>query len=481
MTRSSSQIAAEPRQESARTGPPNIVLIHLDDLGWTDLGCYGSTFYETPRIDALAARSSVFPNAYAASPVCSPSRAALMTGRAPARVGITQWIGGSGVAALLDVPYHHGLPRNEYALPRALRDGGYATWHVGKWHLGAGENGPLAHGFDINIGGGHRGSPDTYFAPWGIDALPEADPGTYLTDALTEHAAQLVRDHDDDRPFFLHLAHYAVHTPIEAPAPLVEKYRRKAHDLGLHAIPALEQGEFKTMWGRRDEPIVRRRIQSDPVYAAMIENLDSNVGRLLDVLEEQGVFDDTLIVFTSDNGGLVTAEGSPTSCAPLAEGKGWTEEGGVRVPLIIRRPHAASEGTRVPVVTYGPDLYPTLLDVAGLDPIPLQHVDGTSLLPWLRDPDQACDRGPIFWHYPHYSNQGGRPSAAVRHGRYKLIWHFEPEQCVLYDLEVDIGEEHDLADQLPPVRDQLLRELDEFLADAGALVPRRNPWSTPFA
>lgn len=467
--------------DGERDGRPNIVLIHLDDLGWTDLGYYGSSFYETPRIDELARQSCVFTEAYAASPVCSPSRAALMTGRTPARVGITQWIGGSGVARLLDVPYYHGLPESEYALPRALHAGGYATWHVGKWHLGAGVHGPLAHGFEVNIGGGHRGSPDTYFAPWGIDALPDCAPGTYLTDALTDHAIQLVRDHDAERPFFLHMAHYAVHTPIEAPRPLVEKYERKARALGLDPDSALEEGESKPMWGQRDQRIVRRTVQSDPTYAAMIENLDINIGRLLDALLEAGFYDNTLIVFTSDNGGLVTAEGSPTSCAPLAEGKGWAEEGGVRVPLIIRHPGVSSSGTRTRVTAYGPDLYPTLLDVAGLDPIPVQHVDGVSLLPWIVQPELGTDRGPIFWHYPHYSNQGGRPSAAVRDGRLKLIRLFEEERCMLYDLEADISEQHDLAEERPALRIELARKLDEYLRDAGALIPRRNPWSDPFA
>lgn len=467
-------------QEPENGDRPNIVLIYLDDLGWTDLGCYGSTFYETPRIDELARHSRVFTDAYAASPVCSPSRASLMTGRTPARVGITQWIGGSGVADLLDVPYHHGLPENEYALPRALRDGGYATWHVGKWHLGAGAHGPAAHGFEVNIGGGHRGSPDTYFAPWGIDDLPESEPGTYLTDALTEHALQLVRDHDGARPFFLHMSHYAVHTPIEAPAELVQKYERKARDLGLDAVDAFEDGDFKTMWGRRDERIIRRTIQSDPTYAAMIENLDTNIGRLLDALQDAGEDDNTLILFTSDNGGLVTAEGSPTSCAPLAEGKGWTEEGGVRIPLIVRQPGASAAGAVVSVPTSSPDIYPTLLDAAGLDPIPDQHVDGVSVMPWLQQPDLERGRAPIFWHYPHYSNQGGRPSAAVRQGSYKLIRFFEDGREVLYDLDSDIAERHDLAEEMPALREDLSHALDEHLSEVGALVPRPNPWREPF-
>ena len=470
-----------PQTTNSAATRPNIVLVHVDDLGWTDLGCYGSSFYETPRLDALAADSCQLLDAYAASPVCSPSRAALMTGRVPARVGITQWIGGYGVGELLDVPYHHALPMSEYALPRALRDGGYATWHVGKWHLGDGAHGPLAHGFDVNIAGGHIGSPRTYFAPWGIDHLPEADPGTFLTDALTDHAIDLVRSHDGQRPFFLHMAHYAVHTPLEAPRELVEKYERKAQALGLNPDTGLEEGERHAMWGRRDQRILRRTVQSHPTYAAMVENLDTNVGRLLEALEEAGLLDETLIVFTSDNGGLVTSEGSPTSCAPLAKGKGWTEEGGVRVPLIIRLPGGEGAGTTPEVLAYGPDLYPTLLEAAGLPLIPRQHVDGTSLLPWLQDEEHPVDRGPLVWHYPHYSNQGGRPSAAIRHGRFKLIRFFEDERCELYDLETDIGEQHDLVASEPAVVEQMRRQLDEHLVDAHALLPQRNPWPEPFA
>src|SRR5699024_6473772 len=455
-------------------------LVHVDDLGWTDLGCYGSSFYETPRLDALAAGSCRLENAYAASPVCSPSRAALLTGRVPARVGVTQWIGGTGVGELLDVPYHHALPVSEYALPRALRDGGYATWHVGKWHLGDGAHGPLAHGFEVNIAGGHIGSPRTYFAPWGIEHLPEAEPGTYLTDALTDHAIDLVRSHDGERPFFLHMAHYAVHTPLEAPRDLVEKYERKAQQLGLDPEAGLEAGEAHAMWGKRDQRILRRTVQSHPTYAAMVENLDTNVGRLLDALEEAGVLDDTMIVFTSDNGGLVTAEGSPTSCAPLGEGKGWTEEGGVRIPLIVRLPGGVASSACTEVIAHGPDLYPTLLDAAGLPPVPMQHADGVSLLPWLRGTADPASRGPIFWHYPHYSNQGGRPSAAVRQGRYKLIRFFEDEHCELYDLEQDVGEQHDLAAALPEVVEELRDALARHLREVGALIPQRNPWPEPF-
>ncbi len=224
----------------------------------------------------------------------------------------------------------------------------------------------------------------------------------------------------------------------------------------------------------------RRTVQSHPVYAAMIENLDTNVGRLLDAMEAEGILEDTMIVFTSDNGGLVTAEGSPTSCAPLAEGKGWTEEGGVRIPLIVRLPGGVASSACTEVIAHGPDLYPTLLDAAGLPPVPMQHADGVSLLPWLRGTADPASRGPIFWHYPHYSNQGGRPSAAVRQGQYKLIRFFEDEHCELYDLEQDVGEQHDLAAALPEVVEELGDALARHLREVGALIPQRNPWPGPF-
>jgi len=319
------------------TKRPNMIFILLDDLGWRDLGCYGSPFYETPNLDRLAAEGMSFTNAYAAAPVCSPTRASILTGKYPATVGVTQYIGGHAVGKLCDVPYFHVLPMQEISLARALKEhGGYQTWHVGKWHLGERETRPEQHGFDVNLGGCGWGSPKHgYFSPYHCPALTDGPPGEYLTDRLTDEAMKLIASSGDassasggEKPFFLNLWHYAVHTPIQAPEALVEKYRRKAAALGLDKINAIEEGDFFPCEHKRTERIQRRRIQSDPAYAAMVENLDWNIGRLLQALEESGKAQETIVIFTSDNGGLATAEGSPTCNAPLAGGRaGCTRAG----------------------------------------------------------------------------------------------------------------------------------------------------------
>ncbi|MCE4026249.1 sulfatase [Microbacterium sp. Au-Mic1] len=454
---------------------PNIVLILVDDLGWVDVSYSGSTFYETPHIDALATRGLRFSQAYAAAPVCSPSRAALMSGKYPARVGITNWIGGHTVGSLSDVPYFHGLPINEYSLAAALRDGGYRTWHVGKWHLGDGQCGPEAHGFEVIIGGGAQGSPSTYFSPYSLPPLADGPDGEYLTDRLTDEAVALITEYDGDAPFFLNLWHYGVHTPIQAPEHLVAHFRQKAQRLGIDT-EAIEEGEAFPAWHVRGVRVRRRTMQSDPTYAAMVASLDASVGRVMEALRRTGRLDNTLIVFTSDNGGLATAEGSPTCNAPLAEGKGWMEDGGVRVPLAISWPRKLRPGD-TDLLTTTPDLYPTLLAAAQVDGDSRQHVDGVDILALVEQ--SAPDRGPIFWHYPHYSNQGGTPGAAVREGRWKLIRWFEDGHEALYDLENDIGESIDLADEHAEIRIHLAGLLDAWSVDVQALVPRTNPMWAP--
>ncbi|MGF1662637.1 MAG: sulfatase [Kineosporiaceae bacterium] len=451
--------------------PPDLVLVVVDDLGWRDLGCYGSTFYETPVVDALAAGGVRFTAAYATSPVCSPSRASLLTGQYPATVGMTQFLGGHAVGSLQDVPYLGHLPAHQYSLARALRDGGYRTWHVGKWHLGP--TGPREHGFDVNVAGGEAGLPPSYTSPYGLPGLSDGPPGEYLTDRLTDEAIALVRG-CDDRPFFLNMWHYAVHIPIEAPADLVEKYRRKALALGLDPADG-EDGELMAPWHLRARRVRRRRIQSHPGYAAMLENLDANLGRLLAALAERGR--DTLVVLTSDNGGLATAEGSPTSNAPLAEGKGWLADGGLRGPLVMSRPGRLPSGATVHAPVTGTDVYPTMLAAAGLPPRPEQHRDGRSLLPLLHG--EATGRGPVFWHYPHYSNQGGRPAAAVLDGSLKLVHHFEDGRDELFDVAADPGEADDLCHRLPGQRARLRALLDDWQLSVGALVPRPNPAPVP--
>ncbi|MCL2646365.1 MAG: sulfatase, partial [Phycisphaerales bacterium] len=432
----------------------NIVSILIDDLGVRDLGCFGSTFYETPRLDALAKEGMRFTNAYAACPVCSPSRAALMSGKYPARVGLTNWLDGDNCGKLSTVPYLHYLPLEEVSIARALRESGYQTWHVGKWHLGGKAFSPEKHGFDVNIGGW----PNLYWSPYNSPQLPDGPPGEYLTDRITTEAIELIRKRDrsgEGRPFFLNLCHYAVHVPIKAPPELVEKYRAKAKAMHLDEMNPFVEGEPMPFLPRREGevlPHVRRRIvQSDPVYAAMIENLDTNIGRLLDALAEEGLTDDTLVTFTSDNGGLATAEGSPTCNLPWSEGKGWNAEGGMRVCQIARYPKKIAAGgtCHTPVTTT--DFYPTFLQTAGLPLRPKQHVDGLSMVPLFENPDASLPREAVFWHYPHYSNQGGAPAASLvtGDGRWKLIEFFEDNHLELYDLVNDPSETRNLASQEP--------------------------------
>ncbi|HEY9294262.1 MAG TPA: sulfatase [Microlunatus sp.] len=453
------------------TARPNIVLILVDDLGWRDLGCFGSTFYETPNIDRLATDGTSFVNSYAAAPVCSPTRASLLSGKYPARVGVTNFIGGHAVGRLADVPYFHGLPRNEYSLARALRAGGYRTWHVGKWHLGSRLTSPEQHGFDRNIGGTERGAPTSYFTPYDIATLPDGPPGEYLTDRLTDEAVRLI-EQSDDQPFFLNLWHYTVHIPLQAPEQLIEKYRQKAQSLGLDQEP-IEVGEPMPTWHKRGQRVERRTLQSNPTYAAMIESLDIGVGRVVDALEASGKLDQTMIIFTSDNGGLATAEGSPTCNSPLGEGKGWMADGGIRVPTIVRLPDQVPAGRRSELVMTTPDFYPTLLSAAGLDRLPDQHVDGIDL--WARWRGDPAARGPIFWHYPHYSNQGGTPAASVRDGRWKLIRFFEDDHEELYDLDGDVSERTDRAADQPDTVTRLSGLLDDWLDEVGARIPATNP------
>jgi arylsulfatase A-like enzyme len=454
---------------------PNIVHILIDDLGGRDLGCYGSSFYETPHLDGLAATGLRFTDAYASCPVCSPTRASIMTGRYPARVGITQFIGGQAEGRLTDVPYLYFLSRSELSLAAALRAGGYATWHVGKWHLGGNRWEPQHHGFEVNVGGCQWGSPrGGYFAPWSMPHLDEGVAGDYLTDRLTDEAIRLIQGRDRSRPFFLDLSHYAVHTPIQAPPALVAKYEAKAKARGLdRAVTFVDGDEFPCLhkWGER---IRRRIIQSDPAYAAMMENLDTNIGRLLAVLDAEGIAGDTLVTFTSDNGGLSTSEGSPTCNLPLAEGKGWMQEGGLRVCQLMRWPGVTTPGRTVEVPVTSTDYYPTYLAAAGLAPLPEQHCDGVDLMPLLCG-GTRLDREAIYWHYPHYGNQGDTPAGAIRAGDWKLVERFEGGVRTLFDLRADPGEQHDLAAAEPERVRRLHGRLCDWRASVAAAMPRPNP------
>jgi arylsulfatase A-like enzyme len=458
---------------------PNLVFVLIDDLGWRDLGCYGSEFYETPNLDRLAAQGMSFTDAYAACPVCSPTRASILTGKYPATVGVTDWIDwGFNLhpcrGKLVDVPYVDHLPLEEKSLAAALKEGEYNTWHVGKWHLGGEPYLPENHGFDVNVGGCDWGCPlNGYFSPYDIPGLENGPEGECLIDRLTDEAIRLIED-NDGAPFFLNLWYYAGHTPIQAKQAYIERFEAKAKAMGLDRVDPFKEGDFFPVEHKQEKRIVRRLVQSDPVYAAMVYSLDENVGRLLDALERTGQAENTVVVFTSDNGGLATAEGSPTSNAPLSEGKGWMYEGGTREPLIVRWPGVVEPGSACSVPVTSPDFYPTLLEMAGLDPLPEQHVDGLRLLPLLRGAG-GLDREAVFWHYPHYGNQGGTPGSSVRAGDYKLIEFFEDGHMELYNLSEDPGEERDLAGVEPGLVAELKALLADWRQSVEAKIPERNP------
>ncbi len=456
----------------------NVILILLDDLGWRDLGCYGSTFYETPHLDQLATSGVRFTDAYAAAPVCSPTRASILTGKYPATVGVTDWIDWGNFThpargRLIDAPYIDHLPLEESSLAKALKAAGYHTWHVGKWHLGSMPYYPDRQGFDVNIGGCAWGLPTGggYRSPWHIPTLEDGPPGEYLTDRLTDEAIKLIRNHPG-QPFFLNLWHYAVHTPLQADPELVQKYVAKSRELGLDQRPTFAEGNVFPCEHKRDQRIMRRLVQSEPTYAAMIENLDANVGRLIEAVGDAGLAEQTVIIFTSDNGGLATSEGSPTCNAPLAEGKGWMYEGGMRVPLIIGGPGILPGVCDVPVTS--PDLYPTILEFAGIAPEFVQPIAGLSWLPLLRG-KHDLERDAIFWHYPHYGNQGGTPGSSVRSGDYKLIEFYEDRRIELYNLREDIGETHDLATTHPDLAGHLHALLTDWREHVEANIPIPNP------
>ncbi|CAG7638404.1 Arylsulfatase [Paenibacillus allorhizosphaerae] len=458
---------------------PNLIFILIDDMGWTDLGCYGSSFYETPHLDALAAEGVRFTEAYAACPVCSPTRASILTGKYPATLGVTNWIGGKARGKLIDSPYVDHLSLEEKSIAAALKEGGYRTWHVGKWHLGGREHYPDKHGFDVNIGGCDWGSPKKgYFSPYGIETLEEGPEGEYLTDRLTDEAIRLIRQNDGS-PFFLNLWHYAVHTPIQAHPELTRRFAAKAKEQRLDETEAIVQGELFPSEHKKHLHVRRRVIQSDPVYAAMVHNLDTNIGRLIEALKETGQYENTAIVFTSDNGGLATAEGSPTSNRPLHEGKGWMYEGGVREPFIVRWPGVTRPGTVCDIPVTSPDVYPTLLDIAGLELLPEQHRDGRSLVPLLLG-EGSLEREAIYWHYPHYGNQGGTPGSSIRMGDYKLIEFFEDGRLELYDLKNDISEAHDLSSQLPERAQFMQAKLAQWRERVEAKIPQPNPDFVPW-
>jgi arylsulfatase A-like enzyme len=454
--------------------PFNIVVFFIDDMGWTDLGCYGSDVYETPAIDRLAKSGIRFTDAYSACTVSSPSRAAIMTGKYPAQLHLTDWIEGhKRPDAKLKVPdWTMYLDTAETTIAEELQKAGYTTAIMGKWHLGEDSlYWPENQGFDLNIGGYNRGQPGSYFYPydgsrqgWGVPPnLAEGAENEYLTYRLTEEAVQFIRNNKDNR-FFLYFSLYAVHTPLQAPDTLVEYYKGKIKEGNRH---------------------------DNPVYAAMVHTVDKSVGRVLKTLEEEGLIDNTAILFSSDNGGLVLR--NVTDNSPLRAGKGSAYEGGVRVPLIAKIPGvtpkgkiyneagAANSGSliqddsgeglvcREPVVTM--DLFPTIMALAGLK---AKENDGKNLLPLLKNPDASLGRESIFWHYPHYHPGGATPYSAIRQGNWKLIYFFESDSAELYNLNENVSESENLASQMPEKVSELKNELKTWWGNVNAQMPVKN-------
>ena len=455
---------------AAAARPPNIVFFLADDLGQRDLGAYGSTFYETPHLDRLAKEGARFTDAYAACPVCSPTRASILTGQWPQRTGITDYIGAPMTpdawkrnTKSLPAPYADRLSLDAPTIAKALKAAGYATFFAGKWHLGPEGYWPENQGFDVNMGGNERGGPyggKKYFSPYGNPRLTDGPDGEHLPDRLATEAVKFIQAKRGE-PFLVYFPFYSVHTPLMARPDLQKKYEEKRARLGL-----------KAEWGREHERDVRL-VQEHAVYAGMVEAMDQAVGKVLAGLEAAGLKENTIVIFTSDNGGLSTSEGWPTSNLPLRGGKGWIYEGGIREPLIVRWPGVSTAGSVITTPVSSPDFFPTFLEAAGAKPKPSQVMDGRSLVGALKgaaQPERA-----LFWHYPHYGNQGGAPAAAVRRGDWKLIEWQEDGRVELFNLAADLSEKNNLAAREPQRVAQLTAELHAWQKEVGAKFPIANP------
>jgi arylsulfatase A-like enzyme len=496
---------------------PNIVFFLVDDLGWRDVGCYGSSFYETPNIDALAKEGVRFTDAYAACHVCSPTRASILTGRYPARLQLTDWLPGRGefpFQKLMNASIHQELPSNEITLAEALKAHGYSTAIFGKWHLGEEPNGPLAQGFDVQIPKWNKGWPKTgYHAPFELEGIDDK-PGQYLTDRLTDEAMGFI-EVNKDKPFFLYLSHFTVHDPIEGRQDLVEKYKKIRDQKPSQQSPPfilegnpdaesplskeeletlIQQEPYKDHKALPNQTVKVKQHQDNVEFAGMVESMDESLGRVISKLNELGITDNTIIIFFSDNGGMSAANfGWPdrvvpnskldaaysTSNLPLRGAKGWLYEGGIRVPLIIKWPGQGNHGMVCDVPVISTDFFPTLLDMAGLPLQPEQHNDGVSLVPLLNGENQL-EREAIYWHFPHYSNHGMQsPGGAIRFGDYKLLEYYENYTMQLFNLREDLEEQNDLTHSQPEKAAELRKMLHAWRKEIAAQMMPPNPEYKP--
>jgi arylsulfatase A-like enzyme len=450
--------------------PPNILFILVDDLGILDLSFTGSEYYETPNIDKLAKKSTVFTQGYANSRVCSPSRASIMLGQSAPRHGITDWIGAKTGEdwrntkrhdKMLPAEYKHHMNAEDTTLSEAFKQNGYTTFFAGKWHLGDVGNEPEDHGFDINKGGWESGSPKGgYFSPYINPKLENKEDGEQLSFRLAKETANFMEQHQDST-FFAFLSFYAVHGPIQTQQEKWAKYRAKAEEQGI-----AENGF--TM--EKNLPI--RLHQDNPVYAGLVENMDDAVGLVLDELERLNLDKNTIVVFTSDNGGVTSGDNFSSSMAPYRGGKGYQWEGGIREPYFIYVPNQAAKEVDTPVA--GADLYPTLLDLANLELLPNQHKDGVSLKPLIEGTSTFEERA-LYWHYPHYGNQGGDPSSIIREGDWKLIHYYEEDTQQLFNLAEDPYEQKDMASVETERAQQMHQQLMKYLNEVGAKFPEFDP------
>ena len=450
--------------------PFNVLFILVDDMGARDLSNEGSAFYESPNIDRIANEGMKFSRGYATCQVCSPSRASILTGKYPTNHGITTWIGDRAGDAWrgtnrsdshLPPEYERNLRASEITLAEAMKKAGYKTFFAGKWHLGSKGSWPMDHGFEINKGGWDVGGPrGGFFSPYINPNLESGPKGESLTLRLGQETADFIEAHKD-KPFLAYLSFYTVHAPIQTTQKLWKKYRDKAERMGL----TNEKERF--LFDRR---LNVRQVQDCPIYAGMIEQLDQSIGTVLKKLDEHGLDKSTIVCFTSDNGGVSSGDAYATSNLPLRGGKGRQWEGGIREPFYLKVPGVTTPGSKSNTPVNGIDWYPTLLDLCGIEILKKQKIDGVSLVPLLKG--KTIQNRPLYWHYPHYGNQGGEPSSIIMEGDWKLIHYHEDGRDELYHLGKDIGEQNNLITKERKLAQQMRGKLNVWLKQTNAKFPK---------